>query len=45
MTDHIKIEHRDHVLTLTFARPDKKNAITTTNSPRMIRSVGIACGG
>jgi enoyl-CoA hydratase/carnithine racemase len=28
MTDHIKIEHRDHVLTLTFARPDKKNAIT-----------------
>ena len=28
MTDHIRIEHRDHVLTLTFARPDKKNAIT-----------------
>ena len=28
MTDHIKIEHRDHILTLTFARPDKKNAIT-----------------
>jgi enoyl-CoA hydratase/carnithine racemase len=28
MTDYIKIEHRDHVLTLTFARPDKKNAIT-----------------
>src|SRR5215467_8579333 len=28
MTEHIKKEHRDHVLTLTFARPDKKNAIT-----------------
>src|SRR5215475_12674895 len=28
MTDHIKIDHRDHILTLTFARPDKKNAIT-----------------
>jgi enoyl-CoA hydratase/carnithine racemase len=28
MTEHIKIEHRDHVLTLTFARPDKKNALT-----------------
>src|ERR1700759_1280237 len=28
MTEHIKIEHKDHVLTLTFARPDKKNAIT-----------------
>ncbi len=28
MTDHIKIEHKDHILTLTFARPDKKNALT-----------------
>jgi enoyl-CoA hydratase/carnithine racemase len=28
MTEHIKIESRDHVLTLTFARPDKKNALT-----------------
>jgi enoyl-CoA hydratase/carnithine racemase len=28
MTEHIKIEHRDHVLTLTFARSDKKNALT-----------------
>ena len=28
MTEHIKIEHRDHILTLTFARPDKKNALT-----------------
>src|SRR4029077_573263 len=28
MTEHIKIENRDHILTLTFARPDKKNAIT-----------------
>lgn len=28
MTGHIKIEHRNHVLTLTFARPDKKNALT-----------------
>ena len=28
MTEHIKIDHRDHILTLTFARPDKKNALT-----------------
>lgn len=28
MTDHIRIEHADHILTLSFARPDKKNAIT-----------------
>ena len=28
MSEHIKIEHKDHILTLTFARPDKKNAIT-----------------
>ena len=28
MTEHIRIEKADHVLTLTFARPDKKNAIT-----------------
>jgi enoyl-CoA hydratase/carnithine racemase len=28
MTEHIKIEHRDRILTLTFARPDKKNALT-----------------
>jgi enoyl-CoA hydratase/carnithine racemase len=28
MTEHIKIDNKDHVLTLTFARADKKNAIT-----------------
>lgn len=28
MTEHIKIDRRDHILTLTFARPDKKNALT-----------------
>jgi enoyl-CoA hydratase/carnithine racemase len=28
MTEHIKKDHRDHVLTLTFARSDKKNALT-----------------
>jgi enoyl-CoA hydratase/carnithine racemase len=28
MTEHVKAEHKDHILTLTFARPDKKNAIT-----------------
>ncbi len=28
MTEHIRIEKADHILTLTFARPDKKNAIT-----------------
>src|SRR6478609_9294566 len=28
MTENIKIDHRDHVLTLTFARSDKKNALT-----------------
>lgn len=28
MTEHIKSERKDRVLTLTFARPDKKNALT-----------------
>jgi enoyl-CoA hydratase/carnithine racemase len=28
MTEHIKIEHKDDILTLTFARPDKKNALS-----------------
>jgi len=28
MTDHIKIANKDNILTLTFARPDKKNALT-----------------
>jgi len=28
MTENIKIDHRDHVLTLTFARAGKKNALT-----------------
>jgi enoyl-CoA hydratase/carnithine racemase len=28
MTEHIKIESKDHILTLTLARRDKKNAIT-----------------
>ncbi|MBV9560866.1 MAG: enoyl-CoA hydratase/isomerase family protein [Bradyrhizobium sp.] len=28
MTEHIRIEKADGVLTLTFARPDKKNALT-----------------
>jgi enoyl-CoA hydratase/carnithine racemase len=30
MTEHIKIEHADNILNLTFARPDKKNALTNT---------------
>jgi enoyl-CoA hydratase/carnithine racemase len=28
MTEHIKIESKDNILTLTFARPDKKNALS-----------------
>jgi enoyl-CoA hydratase/carnithine racemase len=28
MTEHVRIEHKDHILTLIFARPDKKNALT-----------------
>jgi enoyl-CoA hydratase/carnithine racemase len=28
MTEHIKIENNDGILTLTMARPDKKNALT-----------------
>ena len=28
MTEHVKIEQANGILTLTFARPDKKNAIT-----------------
>ena len=30
MTAHINIEHADNILNLTFARPDKKNALTNT---------------
>jgi enoyl-CoA hydratase/carnithine racemase len=28
MTEHVKIERNDNILTLTLARPDKKNALT-----------------
>src|SRR5271168_4122826 len=28
MTEHVKIEQANGILTLTFARPDKKNALT-----------------
>jgi enoyl-CoA hydratase/carnithine racemase len=28
MTEHLKIERKDDILTLTFARPDKKNALS-----------------
>lgn len=28
MSEHIKIERKDGIVTLTFARPDKKNALT-----------------
>ena len=28
MTEHIKIGRKDGIVTLTFARPDKKNALT-----------------
>ena len=28
MTEHIKIESKENILNLTFARPDKKNALT-----------------
>jgi enoyl-CoA hydratase/carnithine racemase len=28
MTDHIKIENNAGILSLTMARPDKKNALT-----------------
>jgi enoyl-CoA hydratase/carnithine racemase len=28
MTEHVKIAHTDHVLRITFARPEKKNALT-----------------
>jgi enoyl-CoA hydratase/carnithine racemase len=30
MTEHIKIEHADNILNLTFARSDKKNALTNS---------------
>jgi len=32
MTEHIKIENAQDTLTLTFARPDKKNALTNVMS-------------
>ena len=35
MTEHIKIERKDGILTLTFARPDKKNAM----NPQLIRDM------
>ena len=35
MTEHIKVEHKDNILTLTFARPDKKNAITNAMYGRL----------
>ena len=28
MTEHVKIQNEDGILTLTMARPDKKNALT-----------------
>jgi len=28
MTEHIRIDKADNILTLTLARPDKKNALT-----------------
>ena len=28
MTEHIRIEKSDRILSLTMARPDKKNALT-----------------
>ena len=28
LTEHVKVERRDHVLSITLARPDRRNAIT-----------------
>jgi enoyl-CoA hydratase/carnithine racemase len=39
MTEHIKIEHKDHILTLTFARPDKKNALTNAMYGRLADAI------
>jgi enoyl-CoA hydratase/carnithine racemase len=42
MTEHIKIEQKDHILTLTFARPDKKNAITNDMYGRLADALTAA---
>ena len=43
MTEHIKIERKDDILTLTFARPDKKNALT--NAMYGVLADSLACRG
>jgi enoyl-CoA hydratase/carnithine racemase len=42
MTEHIKIEHAENVLTLTFARPDKKNALTNLMYGALADALGAA---
>src|SRR5689334_907608 len=41
MTEHIKIENSDGILSLTMARPDKKNALTNA----MYGELAYACQG
>ena len=41
MTEHIKIENAQGILTLTFARPDKKNALTNVMYGALADVVGI----
>jgi enoyl-CoA hydratase/carnithine racemase len=42
MTEHVKIENAQDVLTLTFARPDKKNALTNVMYGALADAIGAA---
>ena len=42
MTEHIKIENKQNILTLTFARPDKKNALTNVMYAALADTIAAA---
>ncbi len=42
MSDHVRIEHNDGILTLTLARPDKKNALTDAMYGRLADAIESA---
>ena len=45
MTEHIKIEKNDGILTLTMALPDKKNALTNVMYGALADALGARVGG
>ena len=42
MTEHVRIENNDGILTLTLARPDKKNALTDAMYGRLADTIESA---